>query len=81
MYENEQKIFRLKKAKLEELDYELNQVIGINKDKGIGTGHFSDKEENVKNIEHDVNIIEESDDLIDRLPIFELSKFHSTVSE
>ena len=60
----------MKKAKLEELDYELNQVIGINKDKGIGTGHFSDNEENVKNIEHDVNMIEESDDLIDRLPIF-----------
>lgn len=80
-YENEQKIFRLKKAKLEELDYELNHVIGINKDKGIDTGHFFDNEENVKNIEHDVNMIEESDDLIDRLPIFELSNFHSTVGE
>ena len=60
----------MKKAELEELDYELNQVIGINKDKGIDTGNFSDNEENVKNIEYDVNMIEESDDLIDRLPIF-----------
>ena len=75
VYENEQKIFQLKKAKLEELDYKLNRVIGID------TGCFSDDEENVKNIEYDVNMIEESDDFIDRLPIFELPNFHSNVGE
>lgn len=83
-YENEQKIFQLKKAKLEELDYELNRVIGITRstrDKSIDTGYFPDSEENIKNIEHDVNMIEESDEFIDRLPVFELSNFHSTVGE
>lgn len=78
VYENEEKIFRLKKAKLEELDYDLNRLIGIGKDNGTDAGYISDNEDDVKNIEHDVNMIEESDDLINRLHIFEPTGFHST---
>ncbi len=78
VYENEQKIFRLKKAKLEEIDRKINRIIGISKDEGADMGYISDNEDEVKEIEHDVNMIEELDVLIDRLPVFDLPEFYST---
>ena len=77
LYENEQKIFQFKKAKMEKIDYDLNRIIGISKDNGIDTGRFFDNEDDVKNIEHDVNLIKESDDLINRLQFFEPAGLHN----
>lgn len=80
VYENEQKIFLQKKARLEELDRKLNQVIGIGKDNDTSIEYIFGEKDNDNNIEYDINIIEKSDDLFDKLSIFEFANFHSTSS-
>ena len=72
VYGNEQKIFQYKKHQIEDLDRRINLETGVLKDYGGDVNDFTDHDEPEENIADDIGMIEESDDIIENLSLFNL---------
>lgn len=80
LYENEQKVFRYKKAQIEKIDRGLNMAAGISDGKGNEKDQGADFSDENTEIGDEIRTFEETDDAIDQIPLLDLPEFHSAQS-